>query len=83
LILNVKISPDGTQMKGLYKDDLGWQQMGKCEIDRASHVEFDTDTQQWKIFIIAEKRYLKTMYTNRAEAIQAEVDYLNGILFCN
>ena len=41
--------PDGTGA-GLYTEVIDLQQIGALDVNRASEIEFNPDTQQWEVF---------------------------------
>ena len=46
--MKYRITPDG-QVVGLWSDCIDWRSVGRVRAHRASHVEFDLDTQMWQV----------------------------------
>ena len=46
--MKIRIDIDGT-VRGLWDDAIDWQELGRCRVRRASHVEFDNDRQRWTV----------------------------------
>jgi len=76
--ISIDISPDGKLLTGLYSDEFGWQDLGECQINRATDVRFDNTDKLWKVHILDEGgRILDNGHANRKDAIAAEIVYLN------
>ena len=42
-------APDGTGA-GLYTEVIDLQQIGRLDMSRASHIEFNSESQQWEVY---------------------------------
>ena len=42
-------APDGTGA-GLYTEAIDLQQIGRLDMNRASHIEFNSESQQWEVY---------------------------------
>lgn len=78
----IRIKRDGSVI-GLYDDRLPYLKIGATEIKRASDVRWNDKKQGWEIFIVDENRALPRVYEKRAQAIEAEVDYLQNKRFAD
>ena len=79
----VKVTPKG-DIFFLYDDNSPLRSLGKMQLQRASNVEWDEKAQGWVVWIndhktktIYKRRRLTRVFTNRGDAIQAEVEILN------
>lgn len=73
--IKILITPDG-KFKHIYNDNLLRldRALGEVNISRASHVEYDNETQAWRIRV--EGCLLPERFAERAAALQFEVDWL-------
>jgi len=63
---------------GLWGDELSG--LGEAEVHRASKVEFDQNKQAWTVTMISGPvglSCLAKLFPKRADALEAEVEYLN------
>ncbi len=78
--LQIKVSPDGKEVAGLYSDNFPWKNLGKLEIKRASNVYFCHRDQEWKVHILTEGGKLDLAlpcgFKKRKDAIAYEIYYL-------
>jgi len=72
-----RISPTGDTVVGLYDDNFDWRELGPIEVERATDVRLNKETQEWEVYVIAEDRTLPESFVDRAKAIAHEVEYLN------
>lgn len=72
--LTLLVGPQG-EVLGLYDDRIPWREFGKCAIRRASHVE-PTAQGEWCADLAPVGGPLLGPYVMRAEALQAEREYL-------
>ena len=47
-MIRLRITPDG-RITGLWNDDVDFPDIGRLNIRRASHIEFDNRLQQWTV----------------------------------
>lgn len=73
--LEVTIGDDGT-IQCLAPDDLDLTELGRCDVRRASHVEFDNAVQAWEVRLPNGR--LLGHFPTRGEALAHEVRYLNA-----
>lgn len=77
--MKVFISPDGSMVQSLYSDKFGWWRThGAVTIKRATDVRFNHDRQLWEVVILDEDRVLPSGWQRRADAIEAEIRYLES-----
>jgi len=77
LVFELVIDEEG-DIKCLWTDLIDLTELGTCHVERASHVEFNNDSQRWEArlpdgTLIGQDR-------SRAGAIQQEINYLNARL---
>lgn len=75
-----RISETGETVVGLYDDNFDWRAIGPIEVQRATDVQYNTETQKWEVYLIGEDRVLPESFTDRSDAISHEVAYLNDHL---
>jgi hypothetical protein len=73
------ISPDG-EIKTIYNDELQEMDLGALSVKRASNVEFDEDSQKWRIVDAETDSLIGVGFDKRSDAIDYEVQFLNGRL---
>lgn len=73
----LKIECDGS-VRGLWTDLINLTEIGVCHVQRASHVEFDHETQTWAVKLPNGQVIARD--ANRERAIQKEVEYLSALL---
>jgi hypothetical protein len=73
--IKILIGPDGT-FKHIYNEALLPldKALGEVNIQRASHVEFNNDTQRWEVEVDGEK--LPMTFPKRQDALDYEVVWL-------
>ena len=76
--MKIKILPDGTA-HCLYTEKINLQALGVLDITRASHVEYDNSQQGWTV-TLASGEIFPQVYPTRAQALRAEVSYLEDRL---
>ena len=75
--IKITVSPDGTELTGLYVDDFRWEALGSLSIKRATDMKFSKKFQRWVVHVLDEGgRILDTGHVRRSDALKAEVDYL-------
>lgn len=71
------VTPDGT-IKGLYTECIDLSKFGKLHVTRASHVEFDSDCQEWVVTLPDGKEIYRNK--SREKALLFEKDYFESRL---
>lgn len=71
-----RISETGETVVGLYDDNFDWRALGPIEVQRATDVILNPETQEWEVYLIDEDRVLPNSFVNRSDAIAHEVEYL-------
>ena len=61
---------------GLYDDNFDWRALGPIEVQRATDVRLNSETQEWEVYLIDEDRVLPSSFVDRSDAIVHEVEYL-------
>ena len=74
--ITIKIMPDGAQ-KIVYKDDHPILAGREFNAERASHVNFDAESQSWKVYLPNGSLLIEDGFANRGEAIAAEIKALD------
>lgn len=67
----------------MYDDDAMLREFGRIQITRASNIRWDEEEQKWRIWLIhpgGEEVRTDDAFTDRGEAIQAEIDMLDRML---
>ena len=64
----------------LYTDSLPLRELGKMTVARASNVEFDTTNGTWSVKLVETGEIIGSGFIKRKDAIDFEIDYLNGTL---
>lgn len=59
---------------GLWDDTIDFRSVGECQVERASSVEFNNETQKWDVHL-ADGTYIGSD-DSRVAAIEREVHYL-------
>lgn len=59
----------------LHDDAVNLKKLGTIEMKRASHIEFNHDSQKWFVASALTKRVLKDDFETRAEALSWEKDW--------
>jgi hypothetical protein len=59
----------------LWTDEIDLHQLGECQVERASEVEYDPEMGGWRVYL-KDGTVLPGSWKSRTEAIQAEVTYL-------
>lgn len=75
---DIFIYPDGT-LHTIYRDDLDLGEIGAVHIERASHVEFNNETQAWEV-TTANGRKLPVSFKRREDALLYEIEYVRACL---
>ena len=76
--IHIVITPEGN-IKTLWTDALPLTEMGKCEVERISHVEFSNLFQSWSVFDIWGMN-LQSGFKTREEALAWERRWANDRL---
>ena len=76
--LVLRVRPDGS-LEGLHTPDLGLEELGHLEVQRASHVEFDERAQEW-VARTAEDGEVICRHERRSVCLRAERRYFNNRL---
>ncbi len=67
--INIQFNPDGSA-HCLWTDAISLHDLGRLEITRASHIEFNNTTQQWEV--IDRKGRVRFFARSRAACLQWE-----------
>ena len=71
----IYLRPDGTA-EGIYSDDIPYSELtSRIKVERASHVEWDEDTQSWAVRFAYEGEWVVGFET-RQKALDYEVEVI-------
>jgi hypothetical protein len=78
----VRISPDGSEVKHLYNDDIIriTAETSDITVKRASDVFFDNDIKKWRIRLVDTEEVIGVEFDKRAEAIAYEIEMLENLM---
>jgi hypothetical protein len=76
----ININPAG-RLATIFTDRLPLGRLGKLEVTRASHVEFNGDTQEWEVAWANEPDTVVFSNVSRAACIAWEVEQLGKVPF--
>ena len=77
----IKISPDGSEVLGLYIDGFDYSKFGDVVvINRVSDVYYDNDTGGWRVHTLADNIIHKEVFKTRIDALNFEVFYLQEVV---
>lgn len=71
--MTLEITPDGN-IRCLYTDEVDLFQLGRLQVSRASHIEFDNDLRRWTVTSTKTSKRLHLART-REEALDWECQY--------
>ena len=74
------ISPDGSEAKTIYSDDLPLREIGELELERASNVVFNHLDQLWHVVGSDGVMLNQEGFERRDDAIKKEIAVLQDIL---
>lgn len=72
----IDISPDGTA-HCLWTESLSLADIGKLQINRASNVEFNPDSQMWEVRLASNPAQVAFSHQSRATCIAWEIETIN------
>jgi hypothetical protein len=75
----ITISADGREAYGLYDDRLGYRELGIVDAIRTTEVRMDKNG-LWEIYLINEDKVLSERFTDRTDAINYEVAYIEDMV---
>ena len=71
--MTLEVTPDGN-IRCLYTDEIDLPQLGRLQVSRASHVEFDNHLRKWTVTSAKTGRRLHSSMT-REQALEWERQY--------
>lgn len=75
----IRIRPDGL-IKCLYNDRFPLAKLGRLEVQRASHVEFNHATQQWEVRLASDPARVAFTDPSRDKCIAWEIETITNSL---
>ena len=74
----IRFDLDAGEMTMLANDSLDATEFGTVQMVRASHVEFDADTQSWAVYAPDMSEMIRGGFKRRADALSWEVRWAEG-----